>query len=180
MIQTLTFEELARSSKRTLDRVFAPGVGPAVDSLVGFEWRGFNVPWYTKITGQKFIKGFFRSDAGIEGYNIMVARNGLTDPWIERPSPESPKRFRFYVVSPVDPAARDNRYPRALFLNYRASLRNRRFAPERILRSFLVQPYESNPDILIGKAYYAIGNLRWYAAFYILERLRRVDWRPED
>ena len=173
------FFDLARAPRRRLEAVLRAGVTPATESLVGFEWRGFNVPWYTKLVGQKFIKGFELAGSSVEGYNVAVRQNGLMEPWIEMPSPEHPERFGFYVVDAVDPLSVDNRYRDALFLDYAASARNPGRAPERALRSYLIQPDESNADVLLGKAYWAIGRLRWYAAFYILERLRPITRVPD-
>jgi hypothetical protein len=150
----------------------------SVESLIGFEWQGFNVAGYTKLTGQKFIKGFFRSKIGVEGYNIKVRRNGLEERWIEQPSPEHPKRFGFYLVGSVKPGSKDELYPNALLLDYAASPRNSRWALERLLRSYLTQPDRTDPDLLIGKAYCAIGQVRWYATFFLLERLRATSWTP--
>ena len=174
-----SFIELARSPRSELEAVFRAGVMPEATSLEGFEWRGFNVPWRAKLTGQKFIKGFFSSPLGLEGYNVRVARNGLVEPWIERPSPENPKRWAFFMVAPVDAGSRDALYPEALLVNYGASPRNPPRAVERALRGYLKQPDPADPDHLIGKAYWAVGSRRWYAAFYVLERYRPASWRPD-
>jgi hypothetical protein len=41
-----------------------------------------------------------------------------------------------------------------------------------------VQPEAGNPDVLLGKAYYAVGPLRLpTASFFILERHRTSDFR---
>ncbi|HEU0294566.1 MAG TPA: hypothetical protein VFR47_17635 [Anaerolineales bacterium] len=153
--------------------------GPALESLVGFEWRGCNTSWRIKLLGlQKFIKGFFRERERAEGYNIPVRQNGLDAPWLDQPTPESPKRFAFYLVTHVDRESVDNLYPEALLLDYGASLRNPAYGIERLLRDYVVQPDLANPDLLLGKAYLAIGTLRLPSNFFVLERLRRTSWRP--
>jgi hypothetical protein len=173
------FRALAGSSELRLEGVLRASRAPSLESLAGFEWRGWNQPWFTRVLGfQKFMKGFFRSGARVEGYNIPVRQNGLDGPWLPLPGPEAPRRFGFFTVTPVDPASRDNRYPAALLLNYGASLRNPRYAVERLLRDYLVQPDPEDPDVLLGKAYLALGPLRVLGGFFVLERLGPTEWKP--
>jgi hypothetical protein len=165
------FRELARASNAGLEAVLRAGKAPAFESLVGSEWRGFNTPPLTRLLGiQKFIKGFFRGPQSVEGYNTPAAQNGIDGPWLAQPSPETPRRFGYYSVTRVDPAARDNFYPEALLLDYGASQRNQSGGIERALRDYLVQPDSDNRDILLGKAYFALGSLRIPSSYFILER----------
>jgi len=167
------FLELARSSDAQLEKILRASKAPALESLVGFEWRGCNTSWRIKLMGlQKFIKGFYQAEARVEGYNILVKQNGLDAPWLDLPSPKSPKHYAFYQVTPVDQESRDNFYPEALWLDYGASHKNPAYGIERLIRDYLVQPDPANPDLLLGKAYLAIGTLRLPSNFFILERLR--------
>jgi len=176
---TSRFLELARSSDVQLEQILRASKAPALESLVGHEWCGCNTSWRLKVMGlQKFIKGFFRQGERVEGYNIPVQQNGLDAPWLDQPTVESPKRFAFYVVTPVDLESRDNFYQGAILLNYGASHRNAASGIERLIRDYLVQPDLHNPDLLLGKAYLAIGTLRLPSNFFILERLRLTEWRP--
>lgn len=173
------YQDLTRLSDGELEKLFAAGQAPALDSLAGWEWRGWNVPWFTKLLGiKKFIKGFFAGPSGVEGYNIPPRQNLLTEEWEALPSPEAPKRFGFYLVGPVDKGAVDNLYPDALLLDYGASPRNAWYRPERVLRDYLAQPDPKNPDLLIGKAYLALGGTRVPSNFFIIERLRKTEWTP--
>jgi hypothetical protein len=173
------FRELTRSSNAQLERILRASKGPALELLLGFEWRGYNLSWPIKLLGlQKFIKGFFREGERVEGYNIPVQQNGLDAPWLDQPTPESPKRFAFYLVTPVDREAIDNSYPEAILLNYGASRRNPAYGIERLLRDYVVQPDPANPDLLLGKAYLAVGTMRLPSNFFVLERLRLTSWRP--
>ena len=174
------FRELAQSSASHLEQILRASKGPALESLVGFEWRGYNTPWLTRLLGiQKFIKGFFQEGDRVEGYNILVQQNGLDGPWLDQPAPESPKRFGFYWVSQVDQASRDNFYPEAILINYGASPRNPAYGIERLLRDYVVQLDLANPDLLLGKAYLALGALRLPSNFFVLERLRPTSWKSE-
>jgi hypothetical protein len=92
--------ELARSSKRELEAVFAAGGTPDVAALTGFEFRGYNQPRTAALLGiRKFIKAFYvdRSQHPF-GCNTPVTQNGLQDEWLPRPSAERPKRYRHHAA----------------------------------------------------------------------------------
>lgn len=173
----MTFEQLCRMSNPELEALLKAGKGPAPEALAGYEWRGFNRPPWAALLGiRKFIKGFFAKDGGVEGYNIPARQNAFSEPWIQKPSPEAPKRFAFYRVRAVE-AGEDSLYPNATLLDYGASPRNLSIHPARLLRDYVVQPDPANPDLMLGKAYVAFGLLRIPATFFILERLRPTDWK---
>ncbi|RMH40859.1 MAG: hypothetical protein D6689_12420 [Deltaproteobacteria bacterium] len=165
--------ELERMSPADLERLFVDGATPDPDALAGWEFRGLNTPSYFKLLGiKKFIKGFFRKNGDLYGYNCPVVQNAIDGPWIAKPSDDQPKRFGFYRVDRVDPTARDNAYLHALLLDYGRG-DNPRLDPSRGLRDYLVQPDRDNPDLYLGKAYYAVGRLRVPTrSFFILERHR--------
>jgi hypothetical protein len=173
------FESLARSSPQQLESVLREGVGPDVAALTGSEWRGFNVGWRMRLlASQKFIKGFFVGPEGVEGYNTPVRQNGLDGPWVAKPAPETPKRFGFFTVQPVEPGGADSRYPRALLLDYGASTRNPPRSPTRRIRDYLVQPDPSNRDLMLGKGFLAAGKARLFPQFFVIERLDAPAWTP--
>ena len=78
----------------------------------------------------------------------------------------------------LDPRARDHLYPRAILLDYGASPRNPPGAVERRLRDYVVQPDPANPNLLLGKAYFAFGNCRLASNFFIIGRLGPAEWKP--
>jgi hypothetical protein len=175
----MQYEEIVLLPNQRLEEIFRSGTTPPLETLVSYEWRGYNMSAMTKRLGiQKFIKGFFALDGRVEGYNIPAQQNGLTMPWIHQPNAENPKRYAFYVVTPVDTSSRDNLYPKALLLNYGSSRRNPRVAVERLIRDYLVQPDSHNPDLLLGKAYLALGRWRVFSNFFVIERLCPTDWVP--
>ncbi len=87
-----------------------------------------------------------------------------TSPWTASNWRGKP-RFGYFTVTPVDPLARDNRYPNALLLDYGSELNEPR-DPTAILRDYLVRT-ESGP--LLGHAFFAIGPLRIPVGFFALE-----------
>jgi hypothetical protein len=164
---------IERMTWRELDRTFLNGVTPDVDQLVGWEFRGINtrlmrVRNFERVFGiKKFVKGFVRAPEGtVSGYNRSVVNNVLDGRWHI-----SGKRFGFYSVTEVDPTTRDNAFLHALLLDYSKG-GNKAYDPSRGLRDYLIQVDADNPDLYLGKAYYALGPLRMASNFFILERHR--------
>ncbi|HEY4238675.1 MAG TPA: hypothetical protein VGM88_02625 [Kofleriaceae bacterium] len=165
---------LEGTTRDDLEATFQRGVMPDLDDLVGWEFRGINHPAWARTAGiKKFVKGFFRTEDGrVMGYNCPVVQNVLDGRWRTKPSDTAPKRFGYYEVAPVDPTRRDNKYLHAVLLDYGAG-GNKAYDPTSGLRDYLVRVSEANPDLYLGKAFYAVGPLRVYTNFFILERLRR-------
>ncbi len=164
---------LEQTPMHELERVFLRGATPDLESLAGWEFRGINhlplnaLPVAQAIGIKKFLKGFFRDERGrVMGYNSPVARNVLDGRWHV-----APKRFGFYEVHAVDATSRDNTYLHAVLLNYGRG-GNQRFDPTSGLRDYVVQVDPANPDLYLGKAYYALGPTRIATNFFILERHR--------
>jgi len=165
---------LERATHAEVELAFVRGATPDLDDLVGWEFRGINHPAWARLAGiKKFVKGFFRGEDGrVMGYNCPVVQNVLDGRWHTKPSDTAPKRFGFYEVAAVDPTRRDNAYLHAVLLDYGRG-GNKLWDPSRGLRDYLVQIDPANPDLFLGKAYYALGPLRVHSNFFILERHRR-------
>jgi len=171
--EALALEATPRSE---LERIFQRGSMPDLEGLVGWEFRGINrlplnfIPFGQLVGIKKFLKGFYRGEDGrVMGYNSPVdSKNALDGKWNI-----APKRFGFYEVHEVDPTARDNEYLHALLLDYGKG-GNKPYDVTGGLRDYLVQVYPDNPDLLLGKAYFALGPTRIGGLnFFILERHRR-------
>jgi hypothetical protein len=160
---------------RELEAIMLRGETPDPDRLAGWEFRGRNTPSWSRLAGiQKFIKGFYKSAAGqLFGYNIPVRQNGVEAPW-EYKHP-APKRFGFYRVDLVDAAQRDNAYLHALLLDYGRG-GNSDLDPTNGLRDYVVRVERGSDDLLLGKAYYALGPARVPTSYFVLERLRPTDF----
>jgi hypothetical protein len=165
---------LEATTHAELDTVFIRGTTPDPDSLAGWEFRGINHPGWASVVGiKKFIKGFFRKpDGHLHGYNCPVVQNVLDGRWYAKPNDTAPKRFGFYTVEPVDATARDNAYLHALLLDYGKG-GNKPWDPMANIRDYIVQVDPQNPDLLLGRAYIALGPLRVHTNYFILERHRR-------
>lgn len=171
------FVSLCHAEDGQLEAVLRRGAQPDMASLVGWEWKGFTTTQVTTIAGiAKFKKGFYKEDPdrdpalGVCGYNVACHQNTLGEPWIDKTRRGAPVRHGWFDVYPVSLAEPDCRYPNALMLNYGSSPRNFALDPERALRDYLVQVYPDLPDLLLGKAYAAVGPARLGLAFFVLER----------
>ncbi len=171
--EALALEQTPRSE---LELIFQRGSMPDLDGLVGWEFRGINrlplnfLPFGQLVGIKKFLKGFYRGEDGrVMGYNSPVdSSNALDGKWNIKP-----KKFGFYETYPVDATARDNEYLHALLLDYGKG-GNKPYDITRGLRDYLVQVDPTNPDLLLGKAYYALGPTRIGGLnFFVLERHRR-------
>lgn len=171
------------ASTAQLEQAFRAGIAPRFEDMVGWEFGGGNcVRAYSLLGIRKFVKGFYegpaRSPVGptpfVQGYNI-AARGGADDaPHECKPSNDAPGRYGFYRVHAVDPQARDSWYANAVLLDYGLG-GNGLFGPP--LRDYLVQVYPDDPELLLGKAYGAIGPLRIPLNFFVLKRWRKHDFK---
>ncbi|MCC6748059.1 MAG: hypothetical protein IT371_10400 [Deltaproteobacteria bacterium] len=181
-----TYEELCKASAEEIEEVMRQGRAPALESLAGWEFRGYNTGWANGIPGlptfqtglivdvgamRKFKKGF-RPTPGdptrLQGYNVKVEQNGLENPWIEKLRGGESIKHGLFDVYPVRLSDPDHEYPNAVFLNYDCG-RNPLWDPSRLLRDYLVCAGEGD-DLLVGKGYGAIGSVRLHVGTFILER----------
>ncbi len=164
------YETLAVALGPELEAILRAGTPPDRAGLCGFEFRGWNTPFFAPLAGiQKFKKGFFAdSDVGgrVRGYNRDVRQEGgLAGPWIEKGTGGA-KAYGFYDVEPQT----GGRYPNSVLLNYGCD-RNPRFNPIRLLRDYVVQVDPDNPDLLLGKAYLGLPGAWPVVSWFVLERL---------
>lgn len=174
---TRDVKSLVSAPSAELEAKMAAGVAPSFDDLRGWEFSGTNAGALTDLLGiRKFKKGFYegppRVDRGptpfLQGYNVVVAQNGIGNPHVARPSEEKPKRHGFYRVHATVPGARDAKYPNALLLDY--GLGKNGANPAGLLRDYLVQVDPDDKDLLLGKAYLAILGMRVPVGFFVLVR----------
>ena len=168
---------IARLPNRELETLLVRGDTPDVGSLLDWEYFGANTVWTAPLLGiLRFLKGFGRRpDSGEAfGWNTPVERGGLDEPWRAQPSEAAPKRFGWFSVGPVDATATDNKYLHAVLLDYGRG-GNPRTDPSRLIRDYVVRVEPGSDDLLLGKAYFAVGPLRIPASYFVLERRRRLD-----
>jgi hypothetical protein len=168
---------LATWSDDQLEAALRKGTAPTFDSIAGWEFSGYNTPQITKLLGiRKFRKGFYRVPSGaVHGYNVKIEQNGgPLEPWVPVERGGEPATLGYYDVKPVAPGSKDALYPNALLLDYNSG-RNPFYDPAGLLRDYLVQVDPQNPDLLLGKAYLALGPVRVPAGgYFILQRACRT------
>lgn len=169
---------LAAMNLKELEATWLRGERPDRDALAGWEFRGLNVgtKLHALLPFQKFIKGFYRAPlGGVRGYNIPVRQDGPHAAWTAKPRDDDPKRFGFFAVNPVDPESRDNQHLRSLLLDYGAAP-NPLLDVTKGLRDYVVRVNPGSDELLIGKAWYALGLVRVPVGFFILERHRATSF----
>lgn len=169
-----TFDSLRSASNRELEQVMRGGAAPALASLAGWEFRGFNTsPVAELIRSRKFKKGFEEVPGDprrLMGYNVTVHQNGRHGPWLPVLRRGEPQRgFPFAVLA--CPAG--DRYPDGLLLDYALPGKLPR-DPSYLLRDYMVQVSPGNPDLLLGKAYGAVGPLLIFVSYFVAERYNRA------
>jgi hypothetical protein len=177
-VVTDDYLRIAKLPPRELEQIIVRGDTPDLEALVGWEFRGTNAwpPLVTLLGIKKFVKGFFKDDAEhVWGYNIPVRQNGLEAPWTYK-NPAHPKRFGFFRVASVDSTARDNAYLHAVLLDYGKG-NNPPLDPSAVLRDYLVRVDKRSDELLLGKAYLALGPTRVPCGYFVLERHHATDWR---
>jgi len=166
------YTALCNASDEDLEKVMWMGVMPNLENLAGWEFKGWNTTDMAYlIFNKKFKKGFYKKTGDeVGGYNVQVVQNQLGEPWIDRLKGTDAMRHSYFDVYPVRLDELDHRYPNALLLNYGTSDRNFVGNPSRFLRDYVVQVYEDNPDLYLGKAYAAMGPFRLFQGYFPLEK----------
>ena len=178
-----TYEELAGAELTKYEELLRHNPGPAFTSLVGWEFRGWNVPTHpiakivVPLAGfQRFVKLFFRRAGDpeparapmIHGCNKMITKGGLDQPWDDKLKRGEPKRHGFYKVYRAgDGPKRFGPYGQSVFLDYSVA-ENGLFDGGKVLFDFLVEVSE---DLMLGKAYVCLPGIRLHVSYFILERL---------
>lgn len=174
------FKELARRPTSELRRRFSAGELPSVPSLIGYEFRGFNHPPLMSLLGiRKFIKAFFTgSGDGAFGCNTPVEQNGLDGEWLAEPNEDNPRRYGFFRVGAADRPDGGVDGGQALLLDYGKG-HNKPYDPSGLLRDYVVRIDPGSDDLLLGKAYLALGPVRVPVCFFLLERYRPIAVLPQ-
>jgi hypothetical protein len=157
---------------RDLRPLMVRGERPDVAALVGWEYRGTNLPATSSLLGlRRFRKGFTTDEDGrVVGYNVSVPGADLSTPWTPRPQGDGRREFAWFAVHEVDPEAVDNRHLQALLLDYGAVPEPEPGIAGR-LRDYLVRVEPDSDDLLLGRADLAWGRRRLPVGWFVLERL---------
>ena len=166
------FRSVVALDRSTLEHGLRHGERPDIAALLDWQYRGLNVGREPRLLRlQKFVKGFWRlPDGTVRGYNLHAQQNGPDAAWN---TAADARPFGFFSVTPVAPATRDSRYPAALLLDYCRG-GNGPLSVVAMLRDYLVRAAPGADDVLLGKAYLALGRRRVALGYFVLERFRRA------
>jgi hypothetical protein len=176
-----TFEELIEFNNDQLGQLMVAGGTPAIDELIGYEYRGYNIQAATKFLGtRKFKKGFFGNagEGHAWGYNMPVTQNGKAEPWLAVPNEENPQRYFFFGVLPAGAPGYDKRYAHSLIIDY--SLWGDYFFlnPARYTVDYMIYPNPDNRDLMVGKSDFVNGPVRFFLGYFIIERHNKSNYTP--
>jgi hypothetical protein len=180
--QKYDYISLCLASDAELENVMKTGIQPSLEKIAGWEFKGYNTLDLTAVLGfRKFKKGFYADDPektkneGIAGYNVKIIQNFLGDSWADQKGKDGNSiKHGFYRAYPVRLNEIDNKYPNGVLINYKLG-KNFPADPTRLLRDYLVQPYSDNDDLYLGKAYLALGPMRIFVSYFVLERHNKSD-----
>ncbi len=176
------FADIAAEDGAKLEELMRRGVMPDMASMAGWEFKGRNISALASaINLRRFIKGFCAIPPGsgppeiIDGYNLWAwQRRGMEKPWRQIKKLGKTWRHGFYKVHPVKPDSIDNKHTNALLIDYSLA-KNPFYHPSSNLRDYFVQVYPDNPDLYVGKVYAALGGLRIFSGYFVIERLQRPE-----
>ena len=180
---TSDYLALVRAPTTQLAKLMARGETPDIAALVGWEWRGTNLPATSRLLGlRRFIKGFVRvgEHAGpfqAEGYNVTVPGHDLATPWTDSRRRDGRREWARFTVARVDPGAVDNRFLDALLIDYSTPADSERGLP-RLLRDYLIRVVPGSDALLLGQAFFALGDRRIPVGWFALEPLRAINTPP--
>ena len=176
--------ELVGATDQTRRAIMRAGTPPKFEDLVGSEFAGMNCGFMPRVLGiRKFVKGFYegpaRSAEGptpfVQGYNIDVRQNPITEPYVFKTDLDKVKRYGFYRVHRVVSGAKDSVYANSVLLDY--GLGGNGVSVTALLRDYLVQVYPDDPTLFLGRAFLAVIGFRIPASFFVLKRLQAHNFK---
>jgi hypothetical protein len=167
-----SLRQLAETRGRHLHEFFIRGEAPDMAALAGWEYHGVNMPaTLPKLLGiRRFIKGFLADgDGGLIGYNKQVVGADLDSPWTPRPRHDGRERYAYFAVRTVDAGGVESRHLNALLFDYGTAPEPEPGIASR-LRDYVVRVVPGSDDLLLGRAYLAIGRRRVPVGWFAIDR----------
>jgi hypothetical protein len=158
------------------------GWRPELAALDGWRFRGLGAGRAARLFGrQKFLMVFQQMDLGygtvLGGHLLDVVQNDPADDYLPRLQEGREVAHGVFLVQSARTSPEWSEFPRAALLHFgRAD--NAWYEPARFRRQYVVQPDPGNHDLYLGKAYVAVGPLRYATGHFVLERFERVRPAP--
>jgi hypothetical protein len=111
---------------------------------------------------QKFVKTFRREDGGHWGHNLVVRQDGQAPggAWELKLADGRPVTQGHYRVTPED---------RTLHLDYDVGRNRGLELPLRVIQDFVVLANPGDHDLMLGRANFRLGPVRFFVCFFQLE-----------
>lgn len=160
------FDTLMGVPLRRLAAIHAAGTRPDPAVLAGREYRGANRPAASRLLGiRRFVKGFEQDpDGAVRGYNKQVRGASLQAPWTAVRRKDGRVAWAPFLVLPGPDGTT------GLLLDYGA-VADPEPGVARRLRDVLVRVDPGSDDLLLGRAYVAVGSRRLPVGWFVLEHL---------
>jgi hypothetical protein len=164
------FDTLMAVPLRRLAAIHAAGTRPDPSVLAGREYRGANRPATSRLLGiRRFVKGFEAdADGTVRGYNKQVRGASLAAPWTAVRRKDGRVAWAPFLV--LDGPAGST----GLLLDYGAVADPEPGVAHR-LRDVLVRVEPGSDDVLLGRAYLALGSRRLPVGWFVLEHVGPAD-----
>jgi hypothetical protein len=170
-----TFETLAAVDRDKLEEVLRAGTAPQFDQLQGYTYRGWNHEPISRLSGEKFMKVFYRRDGQAFGHNLRVHqdREGYGGEWRLKLKDGRPIEIGYYRVALTKDESTKGpygRYPHTGLLNYNLGLNTGLHLALRVIRDFVVTPNPDDHELVLGKAYLQFGfpSLTCFYSYFVL------------
>jgi hypothetical protein len=167
-----SFESLGQADRTTLETVLRTGAAPDLEQLEGYSYCGWNHEWISKLSGQKFKKGFRARDGQRFGYNELVHQDGKgpAGAWEVKMRDGRPRQVGYFAVSLLQNQGRAH-------FDYNVSINTWLNLPFRVIRDYVVLPNPGDHDLLLGKAYLKLGPSIFYS-YFLLGHREKIAFEP--
>lgn len=148
------------------------GTQPDLEQLEGYGYCGWNHEWISKLSGQKFKKGFRQRDGQHFGFNELVDQDGEGPhgAWNVKMKDGRPRQVGYFAVT----VAEDRRQAH---FDYNVSLNTWMNLPFRVIRDYVVMPNPDDYELLLGKAYLKFGFMVFYS-YFLLGHREKLAFEP--
>jgi hypothetical protein len=133
--------------------------------LDGRSYNGWNRKSFLGLPPEKFVKTFRREPSGDWGHNLVVVQDGKAPGgrWEPKRRDGKPVEQGYYQALEEG---------RTLHLDYDVKRNTAANFPLRVIQDYVVLPNAGDHDLMLGKANFRLGPVRFFVCFFQLE-LRR-------
>ena len=179
-----TYETLARCTKAELENILLTGTPPDVEKLNGYIYCGWNHEWIGRLSGIKFMKGFYKKDGKNYGFNETVVQDhqGFLGQWevsLHKVRPNQLGYFRVSYVKDEPPHKLYQPYMHLAHFNYKIPFHKWYLSFFSVIRDFVVLPNEGDHSLMLCKAYlYFTNDFSLFYCYFLLGHPQKIQYLP--